>query len=326
MRRSGPPALHFLAMGVALFALERAAVPRRPPGPPAPAAGPLLTPDRLAQLRADFTRQEGTPPTPEQEQALAAQAIDDEILYRESLVRRLDRDDPSIRYRLAEKMRFLADGNEDEGHEERFYRDALALHLDREDLFIRRMLTTKMRLLAERAEDDPAPDETALQAHLDRHADRYREPERTSLWHVFVSSARGAAGGREARALLAELRREATPPTTSASRGDPFPFGAHVRAASPRDLAKQFGEPFAASVARLPVGEWAGPVASSYGLHLVLVEAREPGRVPPLAAVRARVLAEVREERRRERLAAAMAALRAKYGVAPGGPGQESRG
>src|SRR5438445_8767283 len=117
MRRSGPPALHFLAMGVALFALERAAVPRRPPGPPAPAAGPLLTPDRLAQLRADFTRQEGTPPTPEQEQALAAQAIDDEILYRESLVRRLDR-------------------------------DALALHLDREDLFIRRMLTTKMRLLA----------------------------------------------------------------------------------------------------------------------------------------------------------------------------------
>ena len=326
MRRSGSPALHFLAIGLALFALEHAAVPRRPPVPPAAPAALLLPPDRLAQLRADFTRQEGTPPTPAQEQALAAQAIDDEILYREALVRGLDRDDPSIRYRLAEKMRFLADDKEGEGSEERFYRDALALHLDREDLFVRRMLTTKMRLLAERGDEGPAPDDAVLQAHLDRHADRYREPERTSLWHVFVSSARGTACEHEARARLAELRREPTPPATGASRGDSFPFGAHVVAASPRELAKQFGETFAAGVARLPVGEWAGPVASSYGLHLVLVEAREAGRGPPLAAVRARVLAEVREERRRERLAAAMAALRTKYGVPPHGAAQESRG
>src|SRR5947199_229308 len=243
MRRSGPPALHFLAMGVALFTLERVAVPRRPPGPPPPPAAPLLTPDRLAQLRTDFTRG---------------------------------------------------------------------------------MLVTKMRLLAERREADPAPDDAALEAYLDLHADRYREPERTSLWHVFVSSARGTACERDARALLARLRADAMP--TTAPLGDPFPFGAYVRAASPRELAQHFGEAFAAGVARLPVGEWAGPVASPSGLHLVRVEAREPGRVSPLAAVRARVLAEIREERRRERLAAAMAALRAKYGVQHAGAAQESRG
>src|SRR5438445_5778527 len=166
MRRGGAPALHFLAMGVALFTLERVAVPRRPPVPPAPAAAPLLTPDRLAQLRADFTRQGGVSPTPDQEQALAAQAIDDEILYREALVHRLDRDDRSIRYRLAEKMRFLGDGQEGDGDEERFYQDALALHLDREDLFIRRMLATKMRLLAERREADPAPDDEGRKSNL----------------------------------------------------------------------------------------------------------------------------------------------------------------
>jgi len=324
MRRSGPPALHFLAAGVALFTLERVAVPRRPAAPPAPASAPLLTPDRLAQLRADFTRQEGVPPTPDEERALAAQAMDDEILYREALVRGLDRDDRSIRYRLAEKMRFLSDGQEGDGDEERFYRDALALHLDREDLFIRRMLATKMRLLAERGEEDPAPDDAALQAYLDLHADRYHEPERTSLWHVFVSSARGTACERDARALLARLRADAMP--TTARLGDPFPFGAYVRAASARELAKHFGETFAAGVARLPVGEWAGPVASPYGLHLVRVEAREPVRVSSLATVRVRVVAEIREDRRRGRLAAAMAALRARYGVPRGGAAQESRG
>src|SRR5438132_13989200 len=121
MRRIGPPALHFLVIGVALLTLERVAVPRRRPGPPLSVAAPLLTPDRLAQLRADFTRQGGLPPTPSEEQALAAQAIDDEILYREALVRGLDRNDRSVRYRLAEKMRFLADGQEGHGGEDGFY-------------------------------------------------------------------------------------------------------------------------------------------------------------------------------------------------------------
>jgi len=39
-----------------------------------------------------------------------------------------------------------------------------------------------------------------------------------------------------------------------------------------------------------------------------------------------RVVAEIREDRRRGRLAAAMAALRARYGVPRGGAAQESRG
>src|SRR2546422_6550249 len=128
MRRSGPPALHFLAMGVALFALERVAVPRRQPHRPAPPTAPLLTPDRLAQLRADFTRQSGVPPTPGEEQALAAQAIDDEILYREALVRGLDQNDRSVRYRLAGKMGFLSARHEGGGggDAKRLYPDALA--------------------------------------------------------------------------------------------------------------------------------------------------------------------------------------------------------
>src|SRR5439155_24742538 len=129
---------------------------------------------------------------------------------------------------------------------------------------------------------------------------------------------------RDARALLARLRADAMP--TTAPLGDPFPFGAYVRAVSPHELGKHFGETFAAGVARLPVGEWAGPVASPYGLHLVRVEGREPGRGSPLAAVRARVLAEIREERRRERLAAAMAAVRAQDGGQHAGAAPDARG
>src|SRR6184192_315432 len=104
MRRSGPPALHFLAMGVALFTLERVAVPRRPPGPPPPPAAPLLTPDRLAQLRTDFTRQAGRP-RPEQ-------AINAEILSRGALARGPARGARTNRYGLGEKRRSLTEGKE----------------------------------------------------------------------------------------------------------------------------------------------------------------------------------------------------------------------
>ena len=320
MRWPGPPAAHFLAIGVALFALERAAAPSRPR--PAPLPAPLLAPDRLAQLRADFTRQNGTPPSADDERALVRQAMDDEIFYREAVARGLDRDDPGIRHRLVEKARFLAVGEAPEGvDEERFYREALALHLDRDDLFVRRMLAMKMRLLVERNTDRTPPDDGVLQAWLDRHGDRYREPERTSLWHVFVASTRGATLARDAEALLARLRAGDVSPDAAARLGDPFPFGTHLRGQSARDLTKHFGEEFAAAIPGLPVGAWAGPVRSAHGLHLIRVEAREPARVSPLAAVRARVLAEVLEDRRRVRLAAALDALRMKYGVtAPAAP------
>ena len=48
-----------------------------------------------------------------------------------------------------------------------------------------------------------------------------------------------------------------------------------------------FGEEFARSVLALAPGRWEGPVRSGYGLHLVLVTKRIPGRLPELSEVRA---------------------------------------
>ena len=45
-----------------------------------------------------------------------------------------------------------------------------------------------------------------------------------------------------------------------------------------------------ASIAELPTGEWAGPVASSYGEHLIRITESEPSRMPPLEEVRDAVL------------------------------------
>ena len=320
MRWLRTPAIHFVLIGAALFAMRRAVdAPPAHVAPAAPAA-PLLTRTQLEQIRADFTRQTGTTPTPDDEHALVQRSIDEEVLYREALARGLDQDDESVRGRLVDKMRFLTDAEESEEHADVLYREALGLRLDKDDVIVRRILVQKMRLLTEREEDaGPAPSDAELQAYLDEHAERYREPRRVTLSHVFVSAAlHGAAIDRDARALLARLRADGAADVW-ARLGDPFPAGQLIRAQSERDLAKVFGEAFATTVLALPPGRWSGPLQSVHGLHLVRVEARDPQRVSPLAAVRPRVQAALLEDRRRERLAAALARLRAKYGAPSAG-------
>ena len=46
----------------------------------------------------------------------------------------------------------------------------------------------------------------------------------------------------------------------------------------------------------LPGGQWAGPVRSGYGLHVVKVFDRVPGRLPDLAEVRDKVENDLRYE------------------------------
>ena len=79
------------------------------------------------------------------------------------------------------------------------------------------------------------------------------------------------------------MRQTGTDPDTL---GD-FSLLDHRFEALPASLvAEQFGDRFAVALGRLPTGQWHGPVASTYGAHLVLVSDRTDGRVPALEEVR----------------------------------------
>ena len=55
------------------------------------------------------------------------------------------------------------------------------------------------------------------------------------------------------------------------------------------DIARDFGEDFAAALAPLKPGIWSGPVPSGFGLHLVRVRSVKSSGTPKLADVRQRV-------------------------------------
>jgi hypothetical protein len=67
-----------------------------------------------------------------------------------------------------------------------------------------------------------------------------------------------------------------------------------------REVERLFGREFAASLARLQPGGWVGPLRSGYGEHLVRLERREPGALPPLAEVREAVERDWRQDQRQQ--------------------------
>jgi parvulin-like peptidyl-prolyl isomerase len=97
--------------------------------------------------------------------------------------------------------------------------------------------------------------------------------------------------------------------------GDSRMLDTHWEGVSQADVERQFGAEFAAELLMLPLGRWQGPVKSGYGLHLVRVEERTPGRLPPLAEVRDAVAREWVAMKRHEIKEAQYQALLTRYTV-----------
>lgn len=195
--------------------------------------------------------------------------------------------------------------------EEILYREALALGLDRDDEVVRRRLRQKMEFLNESLVEirDPANEE--LQAWLDAHPDRYRQPAAVSFVQVYVSPDRHADPGRRAETVLARLGGSAEP---DPGMGDPTLLPDRMRA-SLDEVDRTFGGSFAEGLAGAPLDEWSGPIASGYGLHLVRLTASEPARLPSLDEVRQEVERDWRSDRQQRADAAFYDALRQRYEV-----------
>ena len=86
--------------------------------------------------------------------------------------------------------------------------------------------------------------------------------------------------------LLTQLRQHGSSDLDLTSLGDTFLLEHRFEAVPTTEIAKQFGDKFAAKLADVPIGQWFGPVESGYGMHLVFVEKRTEGRLPELAEVR----------------------------------------
>ena len=195
--------------------------------------------------------------------------------------------------------------------EELLGREARELGLDQNDPIIRRRLAQKVEFLVSDTAPFAAPTDDDLGRTYEANKQSFRTPARISFIQVFFNpeTRRDAAG--DAKAALAALSIGAP----IGSFGDPFPIDPQVRDDIFQNVAGQFGDGFANAVFALKPGGWHGPIASSFGLHLVRVTEAKPGRQLEFSEVEPKVRERWRDDRQREANVEHYENLRKKYGV-----------
>jgi parvulin-like peptidyl-prolyl cis-trans isomerase-like protein len=168
--------------------------------------------------------------------------------------------------------------------EEVYVREALALGLDQDDIVIRRRLRQKLEFVSEDLTAPAEPTDGQLRAYLTAHPDAFSVERRYTFRQVFLNPNRqGDRLSHDAARLLARLRQAGTDPDTV---GDASLLDHSFEALPASLVAEQFGDAFTAELGALPIGQWRGPVPSTYGAHLVLVDDRTDARLPALEEVR----------------------------------------
>lgn len=200
--------------------------------------------------------------------------------------------------------------------EEIFYREGLAMGLDRDDPIVRRRIGQKVEFIID-GMTPAAPTAEELQAWLEAHPGRYALATLHSMRQVYFDPSRhGERLQADVDVALASLR--AGKPVA----GDATLLPETLEAAQRLEVERNFGGDFATAIESLPVGGWHGPLRSEFGLHLVEVTARVPGRKATLAETRAAVERDLLHARAQEASDAYYERLRAAYDVRIEGAGE----
>ncbi len=182
--------------------------------------------------------------------------------------------------------------------EEIYFREAIRLGLDADDPIIRRRLRTKMEFLATAQTENTPPTQDELARFYDANKARYADNPVYSFEQRFfgedvVAAEKAISALNEGKAAIA------------ASLDVP----ASMYGAATDQISRQFGDEFVESLRNLPLGMWAGPVRSGFGLHAVRVNQVIASQILPLGQIMQDVTNDWRAQTRAAREEAAYQAL-----------------
>ena len=194
--------------------------------------------------------------------------------------------------------------------EEIYYREALALGLDRDDTVIRRRLRQKMEFLTDTGADLLEPGPGDLEAFYAANEQSFLKPPRLAFEQIFLGE------NPAAETVKASLRAfRADPGTDPSAWGERTLLPPRMKPSTSRIIDGVFGDGFFDRLGQAPIGEWSGPVASAYGVHLVRLNERLPAELPSLEVARDAVLREWKTSKARELREQLYARLRERYEV-----------
>ena len=263
--------MHFLALGALVFFLFHLTTDRGETQD----VKIVVTRGKVEQLVTGFSRTWQRLPTQEELDGLVEDSIREEVLYREALAMRLDKDDTIVRRRMRQKLEFLTEDT---------------------------------------AAAAPSTD-ADLQGWLAKHPDKFRVEPTLAFSQVYLNATHaGDNASAAASKVLAQLD-SAGESVAAAELGDTTMLPHQFPLSRVDEIASVFGDEFARRVAQLEGGRWIGPIQSGYGWHIVYVSERTEGRPKPLSEVRDAVQRDWLAARRKEIIDATYSKMREKYAV-----------
>jgi hypothetical protein len=196
--------------------------------------------------------------------------------------------------------------------DEILYREGLALGLDRDDALIKRRVRQKFEVIAEEQSAREPPSDADLTAYITANEGRFLLPATASFEQIFFDNARTPADVERAVAAARVALAHGADPR---KLGQASMLPGRIENAAQDLIARDFGTGFAGEVEAAPVGQWSGPIASSFGAHLVRVTARTPTALPELDRIRRIVAREWENERRTSSRTDSYQKLRSQYTV-----------
>ena len=196
--------------------------------------------------------------------------------------------------------------------DEILYREGVRLGLDRDDIVVKRRVRQKIEVIAEEDASTRAPTDADLSAYLTANQARFVQPAILTFEQVFLGHAASGPEVVQAVAITREGLRSGTDPE---KLGKPTLLPRRMTRTPADMVARDFGASFADALENVPIGEWAGPIDSSFGAHYVRVADRTPAAAPQLAAVRDQVVREWENERRQRARDDAYTKMRGEYQV-----------
>lgn len=266
-RLLGEPMLHFMVMGIALFAAYRWVAPGDADG-----RRILVTAGVVNDLVAQHVAARGREPSDAELNHLIEAHVRDEVLYREGVT----------------------------------------LGLDRDDIVVKRRVRQKIEVMAEEEASAGAPTDAELSVYLAANRARFVQPAILTFEQVFLGAATSGPAVLAAMAVTREAMRKGTDPE---QLGKPSLLPPRLTQ-TPADLvARDFGQSFAIALEAAPVGEWVGPIVSSFGAHYVRVANRTAAVAATLDSVRDQIVREWENERRQRARNDAYTQMRGRYEV-----------
>ena len=303
--RLNRPWLHFLILGIVFYQVQAIVFPE-----PKTVIGPLSE-SAENTLQQQWLIRFGNLPTIKQKTKMIADELDRDLLFQRALELHLYLHDSIVFDQLIRNMRFL-DVDTDKSNAELF-QVALDMRLHLGDEVVKRRLIERMkkRLLA--INPPIAVTETQIAAEfIARKHEFYRSP-RYSFAHVFINPQRKA----ELDFVIKTIQDQRLTARTARYLSSPFMSGYEFQAQTTEQLTRNFGALFMSDLSKLGpvVGQWYGPIRSSFGWHYLWISAIEQGRDARLDEVTRQLRYSLEVSARERALQTAMAALRSEYEV-----------